>query len=145
MTTQLLTFTVAGSAYGVPLSRVSEVVSCRTIARVPNADDCIRGVMNLRGNVVPVIDLSRRLGGGNTALAETTCAILIAAVIEGIAMTVATLVEEICAVLDVDSGAVAPAPEFGTPLDPSLVHGVTSAGDQLVYVLDLDAVLAGIA
>lgn len=144
-TSRFLTFAVAGKAYAIPLARVREVVSCRKVVRVPNVGEALRGVMSLRGNVLPVIDLSRRLGAGDTPLNDDTCAVLIEADVAGEQTPVAALVEEIRRVVDLAAEAIASTPSFGTPVDPRMVRGVASEGDAFTYVLDLDEVFAGLA
>jgi purine-binding chemotaxis protein CheW len=146
MTSQFLTFAIRDAAYAIPLASVREVVGCRSIARVPNAGECVRGVMNLRGNVVPVVDFGRRISGGDTPLSGSTCVVLMDSKVDGGDAIVAGLVEEIHAVLDLDASAIASPPDFGTPADPRLLRGVTpGANDQLIYVLDPDDLFAGIA
>lgn len=145
MTSQFLTFALGEHAYAIPLARVREVVGCRTVVRVPNSGASIRGLMNLRGNVVPVIDFARRLGTGEVTLSDTTCAVLMEAAFDGGDAPVAALVEQIRAVVDIDAADVAAPPGFGLPVDPRLVRGITPTADQLVYVLDLDEILAGLA
>jgi purine-binding chemotaxis protein CheW len=146
MTTSFLTFALAGSAYAIPLGRVREVVGCHAVVRVPNAAECVRGVMNLRGNVVPVIDLARRLGAGDTTLSDTTCALLIEATLDDEHTAIAGLVEEIHGVVELADDAINNTPSFGTPVDPALIRGIaTTEHERFAYVLDPDEVLAGIA
>ena len=145
MTTPFLTFALAGGAYAIPLRRVREVVGCRAVVRVPNANECLRGVMNLRGSVVPVIDLARRLGVGDTTLCDTTCVVVMETEIDGEQTPVAGLVQEIRGAIELTDEDIAPRPSFGTAADPRLVLGVAPEGDHFAYVLDLDEVFAGIA
>lgn len=144
MTTAHLTFALAGVAYAIPLERVREVVACRSVVRVPNAGDFLRGVMNLRGSVVPVFDIARRLGLGDTAVCDTTSAMLVEADIDGETTAIAGLVDEIRAVTELDPQSVTQAPEFGTPVDPRVVRGISTENDRFAYVLDLDEILAAI-
>lgn len=140
-TTSFLTFGLAGEAYAIPLTRVREVVTCRSVVRVPNAAATMRGVMNLRGSVIPVIDFGRCLGVGATSLGETTCAVLIEADIDGDHAPLAWLVEEIHSVVELADEEVVAAPSFGLPVNAHLVRGITPQGDRFAYVLDLDQVL----
>lgn len=144
MTTSLLTFALAGSDYAIPLGRVREVVTCRAIVRVPNANEVLRGVMNLRGSVIPVLDLACRLGLGRTTVGDTTCAVLLETEVDGESASIAGLVDEIRSVVDLAPDAITAAPDFGTPVDARLVRGVATERDRFAYVLDLDEVLAGI-
>ena len=145
MITSLLTFALGETDYAVPLGRVREVVACRSVVRVPHARECVRGVMNLRGSVVPVIDLSRRLGIGDITIGGTTCVVLLDTEIDGETAPLAALVDEIRAVVDLEADAIAAPPDFGTPVDRRLVRGVASDHERFAYVLDLDEVLAAIA
>ena len=144
MTTPFLTFAAAGAPCAIPLDRVREVVGCRTVVRVPNAGACVRGVMNLRGSVVPVFDLARRLGGGDTALSAMTCVVVMEADLDGENTPIAGLVEEIRGVVELTDDAMAAAPDFGTAVDRKLIRAVTNDGDSIAYVLDLDEILAGL-
>ncbi len=145
MTTSLLTFALAGSDYAIPLGRVREVVICRAIARVPNANESLRGVMNLRGSIIPVLDLACRLGLGRTTVGDATCAVLLETEADGETTFIAGLVDEIRSVVDFEPEAIAAAPDFGTPVDARLVRAVATEKGRYAYVLDLDEVLAGIS
>lgn len=142
---RFLTFAIDGDVYAIPLQHVREVVSCKTVVRVPNAGEALRGLMNLRGNVVPVIDLAHRLGAGLTTLTNDTCAVLIDADIDGEQIPVAGLVEEIRGVVDLADDSILATPAFGTPIDARLVRGVVSEGKRFAYILALDQVFNGIA
>ncbi len=137
-----LTVALAGTTYAMPLERVREVVSYPAVVHVPNAGASLRGVMNLRGSVVPVIDLARWLGLGDTQPSALTCAVLMETDIDGENAPIAALVEEIGTVVDLQQGELLDRPSFGLPVDPRVVRGVTAAGTNFAIVLDLDEVFA---
>ena len=140
-----LLFGVCGHEFAVPLTRVLEIVGCRHVVRVPRAGESVRGLMNLRGSVVPVVDVARHLGMGDTKLSETTCVVLIETDINGDNSPLAGLVDEIHGVLELSNDEVAEAPEFGTPVDRRLLSGVTPPDRGTAWLLDLDAMLSSLA
>jgi purine-binding chemotaxis protein CheW len=136
-----LTMAVQGTVYAMPLARIREVVSCPSVVRVPNAGPSLRGVMNLRGSVIPVIDLACRLGFADTPTSSSTCALLMepnGAGVDGDPTPFAALIEEIGTVMELQQDELLERPAFGLPVDPRLVRGVTPAGARFAIVLDLD-------
>jgi purine-binding chemotaxis protein CheW len=138
---QLLTFAVAGERYAIDVHRVREVVEALAVTRVPSTPTVIRGVVNLRGSVVPLLDLGDRFGAGPVDSGKRSC-IVVAEVPErdGTAF-VGLLVEAVHSVVEIDAREIASPPAFGTLARQDLVRGIVRIDARLVLVLDVDAVV----
>jgi purine-binding chemotaxis protein CheW len=138
---QILTFTVAGEEYAIRVQHVREVVEALPVTRVPSTPAVIRGVVNLRGNVVPLVDLGERFGVGALPGGKRSC-IVVAEVREsdGVAL-VGLLVDAVNRVLEIPASEVAPPPPFGTRLRADLVEGVVRIDAKLVLIVDAPSVV----
>jgi len=138
----ILRFRVGISAYAVPIERVQEVVEQQELTRVPSMPAAIRGLMNLRGNVVPVIDLLRRFELGESATSGETCAIVFQMEDEGRKSLMAVLSDSSGEVLTITESDIHPAPAFGADIDIEYLAGMARLGDDLVLLLNVDRVLS---
>ncbi len=139
---QCLRFLLYEEAYALPLLRVREIVRFEGATRIPRVPPCIRGVVNLRGNVVPVVDLAVWLGQSETPVTSRTCLLVVEASAGSDTSLVGLVIDGVNQVLDVRSDALEPPPSFGTLMPPEFVAGMAKAGDHFVYLLDLDRLLA---
>lgn len=137
-----LTFWVAGEEYALPLERAVEIVRCEALTAVPQTPPWLRGVMNVRGSVVPVVDLAPRLGGGEVALGERTCALMIETDWSGEAVGMGLLVEAVGRVVSVAPEQIESVPALGTRMRPELLSGLIPVDDHFAPVLDVDRVLS---
>jgi purine-binding chemotaxis protein CheW len=136
---QYLTFFVAQEEYAIDVLRVREVVEAVPITRVPSAPRDVRGVVNLRGSVVPVIDLGMRFGGDELVSTARTCIV----VVEAEAATdrvVGLLVDSVNRVVTLGRDDIAPVPPFGTRAGADLLGGMGITGPSFVLVLVADRV-----
>lgn len=140
-TTQYLTFLVAGEEYAIAILRVREILAYVPVTRVPRAPKFISGVMNLRGNVVPVIDLRLKLGLSETTITPQTCVVVVEVEGEQSTTTMAFLAEEVKEVMELADSEVEPAPTFGTRIDFSFLFGMGDMGDHFALILNVDKVL----
>ena len=131
---QYLTFRLAEEDYGVAILRVQEIKGYSKVTPLPNTPPEIKGVMNLRGTVVPIIDLRTRFGMPGT---EDTRFTVIIVVTVG-TRVVGLVVDAVSDVLNVGPKDVVPAPDLGTGVDTSLLTGMARAGDRLVTLLNID-------
>lgn len=138
---QYLTFVVAGEEYAIPILRVREILAYVALTRVPRAPEFIAGVMNLRGRVVPVVDLRMKLGLEPTAITAHTCIVIVEVENEQAATTLALLAEDVKDVIDLTDEEVEPPPAFGTRIDSSFLIGMADLGDRFALILDADRVL----
>ena len=134
---QLVVFRLAGETYGVDIHRVREIIRVQQITRVPKTPDFVEGIINLRGGVIPVIDLRKRL---NLHTEETTEDARIV-VIEQQEQTIGMIVDQVSQVLRIDSATVEPPSPFIVTVDTRYLAGIAKLTDQLIVLLDLDHVL----
>jgi purine-binding chemotaxis protein CheW len=132
------TFMVSGSYFGMDTSMVQEVVRLTTVTPVHHAAACVIGVMNLRGHISTVIDLSARLGLGNPDLSGEKRIIIVEWAGERVGLVVDTMQD----VLTIDAESIGPAPENVRAAQSHRMLGVFRHGDRIVAMLDLDKVLA---
>ena len=135
---QLVVFQVGAEFYGVDIARVHEIIRLQTVTRVPRAPSFVEGVINLRGKVIPVVDLRRRFG---LPTADHTRASRIVVVEIG-DQVVGVVVDGVSEVLRVNGATVEPPSPVVAGIDSEYIHGIAKLSDRLVILLDLDRVLA---
>ena len=137
---QHLIFTVDGATYALGIRAVREIVELCEITPVPTLPPAVRGVINLRGTVIPVIDLSIRFGFGESRAGRTTCIVVVEAELDGEASVAGLLVDLVSDVAD--DLQLSSAPQFGTPVPADLLVGVAPVKGGVACVLDLGRVLS---
>jgi purine-binding chemotaxis protein CheW len=135
---QFLTFSLGQEEYGIELLKVQEIKGYSAITPIPNTPPHIKGVMNLRGAVIPIVDL--RIRFGMEAIEYTQFNVII--VINVGTKVMGLLVDAVSDVLNVASEDLRPAPDFGTQADTRFISGMASAGDKVAVLLDLDTLLS---
>ena len=135
---QLVVFQLGAEFYGVEIARVHEIIRLQTVTRVPRAPAFVEGVINLRGKVIPVVDLRRRFG---LPTADHTRASRIVVVEIG-DQVVGVVVDGVSEVLRVNGATVEPPSPVVAGIDSEYIHGIAKLSDRLVILLDLDRVLA---
>jgi purine-binding chemotaxis protein CheW len=140
-TEQLLTFLIGDDEYGISILRVREIAEYRPLTPVPMTPPWMRGVMNLRGTVVPVVDLAARLGLERTQVSRRTCLIIVEMDAEGERVVIAVMVDAVSRVVDISRAAIQEPPPFGLGID--FVPGLVRVDERLIVLLDLAAVLSG--
>ncbi|HXH40126.1 MAG TPA: chemotaxis protein CheW [Thermoanaerobaculia bacterium] len=138
----ILRFRVGMSAYAAPIEVVQEVVQQEEFTRVPSMPAAIYGLMNLRGNVVPVIDLMRRFDLDKSAMAMETWAIVFQMEGDERSSLMAVLSSSSAEVLTIAAGDIYPAPTFGVDIAVEYLAGMIHLGDELVLLLNVDRVLS---
>jgi purine-binding chemotaxis protein CheW len=143
MDSQYLTFLMRGEEYAVGILRVREIIEYETITRVPTTPPHVRGVINLRGAVLPVVDLAAKFGHGQTAPTRTTCIVVVETrADEDQLLTVGLLADAVSEVVDIPADAIEPPPPFGTHVRIDFLTGMGKLDGRLVLVLDIDRVLS---
>jgi purine-binding chemotaxis protein CheW len=142
---QYLTFRAAGEEYAIGILQVREIIEFTASTRVPGTPEWIHGVINLRGRVVPVVDLSVRFGMGITQVTQWTCAVIVEVAADDAPIVMGILADSVSEVLEIDGGSIEPAPAFGTVARADYLLGVARTAGGLVLVLDVDAVLPATA
>lgn len=135
---QYLTFTLGDEHYGVEILRVQEIKGYTAVTRIPNTPGYIKGVLNLRGTIVPIIDLRTKFSMEQVEYSKVTVII----VLEVKGRTMGIIVDAVSDVLNIPSKDVQPAPDFGHAVDVSFLSGIGKSGDKLVALLDIDKVLS---
>ena len=140
---QYLTFFIRGEEYAAPILRVKEIIEYETVTRVPAMPPHVRGVINLRGAVLPVIDLAAKFGHGQTAPSRTTCIVVVETRgSDESLLTVGLLADAVSEVVDIADDAIEPPPPFGTHVRIDFLTGMGKLDGRLVLVLDIDRVLS---
>ena len=134
---QLVTFRVEGEEFGVDILRVQEIIRSMEVTRVPKAPDFVEGVINLRGKVIPIIDLRKRFGIGQKAHDRDTRII----VMEISSAVVGFVVDSVSEVLRLPAETVEPTPSVVASIDSDYISGVGKLDDRLLILLELDRLL----
>lgn len=136
---QLVTFSIGEEEFGVDILKVQEIIRTMEITKVPKAPDFVEGVINLRGNVIPIIDLRKRFGLATREHDKHTRII----VIEISNMIVGFVVDSVSEVLRIPANTVEPPPPVVSGLESEYISGVGKLEDRLLILLDLDRLLSG--
>jgi len=138
---QYLTFFIRGEEYAVRILRVKEIIEYESVTRVPTTPVHVRGVINLRGTVLPVIDLAAKFGHGDSEATRTTCVIVAETKLDGGVLVVGLLADSVSSVIDIAASAIEPPPSFGTNIRVDFLTGMGKLEGRLVLILDLDRIL----
>ena len=141
-TREFLTFMLAGEEYGVDILRVQEIKGWDSVTTIPNTPEYIRGVINLRGTIVPIIDMRLRFDLEQLEYGATTVVIVLK--VEkagGDGRTMGVVVDAVSDVHDVPTNNIKASPDFGTTVDTEFVKGLATVGEKMVIVLDIDHML----
>ncbi len=140
---QYLTFRIAEEAYGVDVSQVREVLDVINITRVPRTPDYMLGVINLRGGVVPVVDLRQRFGLQSIDATRDTCIVVLEVNLDGEQLVVGALTDAVEEVLDIDADRIEPPPRLGAAVNVEFILGMGKIKDeQFVMLLDINRVFS---
>jgi purine-binding chemotaxis protein CheW len=134
---QFLTFNLAEEYYGVDILKVQEIKGYTTVTKIPNTPDYLKGVLNLRGTIVPIVDLRMKFGMGVTEPTSFTVVV----VVNVRNRVMGFLVDAVSDVLDLNAKDIQPPPELGSTVDITFVAGIGNSNDHLVTLLDIDRVL----
>ncbi|MBI5446356.1 MAG: chemotaxis protein CheW [Deltaproteobacteria bacterium] len=139
-TSQYLTFTLDEELYALDIGKVREVLEFEGVTKVPRTPDFMRGVINLRGNVVPVVDLRLKFGMTRTEKRVSTCIVITEVVVDGETTVLGVLADAVQEVLDLESGQIDPPPRLGTRLDTSFIQGMGKREEEFIVLLDIDKI-----
>jgi purine-binding chemotaxis protein CheW len=137
-----LTFVLGGEEYGLEILKVREIIGMMDITPVPQTPDFVAGVINLRGKVIPVIDLRRRFGMPAVERTSETCTIVVDIVWAGAeAVMMGIIVDTVSEVVDIEGEQIDPAPPFGAGVSTDYILGMGKVGEKVKILLDIDKVL----
>ena len=139
---QFLSFTIAGTDYGLPILTVKEILQHEETTSVPGTPASVRGVINVRGQVVPVLDLAVKFGRGETVVSKRTCILVVEAKVGGEPLIVGVLADAVNEVLDLPASEIEAAPSFGANVRIDYLTGMGKVGRSFVLLLDADRVLS---
>jgi purine-binding chemotaxis protein CheW len=139
---QFLTFHVRGERFAIGILDVKEIIEIAAMTRVPMTPDFIRGVINLRGNVVAVVDLASRLGRGSSEISKRSCIVLVEIEAEEEQQTIGMLVDEVNEILEIPEGDMQPAPDFGTDIPTKFIQRMGRIDDAFIILLEVNHVLS---
>ena len=134
---KFLTFFLAGEEYGLEILKVQEIIGMMDITPVPRTPEHIRGVINLRGKVIPIVDLRLKFGMPGTERTAETCII----VVEANAVQTGIVVDQVSEVLDIEGPEIEDTPVFGADVQTDFILGIGKSGSRVKLLLDIDRVL----
>jgi len=137
---KLLTFSLGGEGYGVSILKVKEIIGMLEITPVPRTPTFIKGVINLRGKIIPVMDLRIKFGMDEQEYNERTCIIVVEVNLKGSQRLLGVVVDMVSEVVSISSEEIEPPPEYGTALEHNFILGIGKIKDRVVIILDIDEV-----
>jgi len=135
---QYLTFQLGEELYGVDILRVQEIKGYTTVTKIPNTPPHIKGVLNLRGTIVPIVELRTKFG--MPTIDYTMFTVIVVVVVQDRIMGL--VVDSVSDVLNIDKKDIQPPPQFGAKVDVSILTGIGKSGDKLVALLNVDRLLS---
>ncbi|WP_085316656.1 chemotaxis protein CheW [Derxia lacustris] len=139
---QYLIFSLAREQFGVNTQRVREIIGYRAIASVPMTPPYMLGVINLRGAVVPVVDVNARFGRAPTEVSRRTCIVILDVLVGDETHVLGIVVDSVTAVRQIDGSQIEPAPTFGVGIRADFIEGMAKVNGNFVILLDLGKVLS---
>ena len=140
--TQFLTFSLSGGEYAIAVLRVREIIEHEEVTRVPSTPAFLRGVINLRGSVVPVVDLARKFRMPESPVTKRTCIIIVEVESENGRIVLGVLADAVNQVVEFRPEEIEPPPSFGTPIRVDFLRGLGKLNGEFVLILDTDRVLS---
>ena len=137
---QYLTFQLGEEVFGLDVSNVREILEFTTVTKVPKTPEFMRGVINLRGSVVPVLDVRLKFGLTITEKTVNTCVVVVEVDFDGERTVIGALVDSVQEVFELEPGQIEPAPKIGIRLDTDFIMGMGKKDDRFIIILDIDKV-----
>ena len=139
---QFLTFKLADDVFAIDVIMAKEVLDFAEVTKVPQTPDYMLGVINLRGSVVPVVDMRLKFGMDDQEKTRDSCIIVVEVDVEGEPVTVGALADSVQEVMDMDESQIEPPPRIGTKLNTEFIKGMGNLGDKFVIILDINKVFS---
>ena len=140
---QYLTFKLDDEVFALGIDKVREVLDYTSVTKVPQVPEFMRGVINLRGSVVPVVDMRLKFGMAKTEKTVNTCIIIVEINLEGETTILGALADSVQEVLDLEPHQIEPAPKIGTKLRTEFIKGMGKRNEQFIIILEIDKVFSG--
>ena len=141
-TTQYLTFKLEDEIFAVDISKVREVLDFTAITKVPRTPEFMRGVINLRGSVVPVVDMKLKFGMAKTEKTVNTCIIIVEVTVDNETTVLGALADSVQEVMDLEPNQIESAPKIGTKLRTEFIKGMGKRDEHFIIILDIDKVFS---
>ncbi len=141
-TTQYLSFNLDDEVFALDISKVREVLEYTTVTKVPQTPAFMQGVINLRGSVVPVIDMRLKFGMSVTEKTINTCVIIVDINLDGETTVLGAMADSVQEVFELEDDQIEPAPEIGTRLKTEFIKGMGKRDDSFIIILDIDKVFS---
>jgi len=141
-TRQYLTFKLGDEVFATDVSKVREVLEFTSITKIPRTPDFMSGVINLRGNVVPVVDLRLCFEMSKTENTVNTCIVVVEVLLEGESTVIGALADSVEEVIDLEPDQIQPAPRMGTQIRTEFIKGMGKRDSQFILILDIDRVFS---
>ncbi len=138
---QFLSFILGNEQYAVDILRVQEIRSWEPVSRIPNVPSYEKGVVNLRGAIVPVIDLRDKFNLGHAEYTPMTVVVILQTEVKGKNRIMGVVVDAVSNVIDIDKTTIQSPPEFGTKVSTEYINGLAAVDEQMVMLLDVDKLL----
>lgn len=139
---QFLTFYLAEEEYAITILKVTEIIGCSNLTKVPGAPSWIRGVLNLRGAVVPVVDLAVKFAMGSTEITRRTCVVVVEIEHDGERLVLGVMADAVHQVIELGADEIQPRPSFGPRVRVDCIQGMGDSNGRFVVLLDIDRVLS---
>ncbi len=140
---QYLTFVIDGETYAVPVGKVREVLEYIKPSKLPNTDDFLKGLINVRGTGIPLVDLRRKFGMGEIPVSKDTAIIVMEILAaDGDQRIIGAIADEVHEVIEMDEAELEGPPRFGTAVDAEFVRSVGKRDGRFVFVLDIDGIFS---
>jgi purine-binding chemotaxis protein CheW len=136
-----LTFKLANEEYGLEILKVQEIIFMQEVTKIPRTPDFVRGVINLRGKVIPVVEIRAKFGMEPTEDTIKTCIIVVQIGDDDSSFTMGIIIDDVSEVLDIMPADIQETPSFGAEIDTDFIMGVGKIGDKLKMLLDIEKVL----
>ncbi len=140
--TQYLTFNLAEELFALDIGKVREVLDYTTVTRVPGTPEFMRGVINLRGSVVPVVDMRLKFGLPATEQGVNTCIIIVEVAVDGETTVLGAMADAVQEVLELEPDRIEPPPRIGTRLNIEFIRGMGKRDEEFMIILDIDRVFS---
>jgi len=137
-----LTFSLAGEEYGIGILKVKEIIGLMQITPIPKTPDFVKGVINLRGKVIPVVDLRLKFGMTGMESTERTCIIVVEIAAAGDKIFMGIVVDSVSEVLNIRAAEIEDTPNFGSKLDTAYILGMAKINQSVKILLDIDRVMS---
>ena len=136
-----LTFFLNEEEYAIEIQKVEEIIGITELTRVPQAPDFIRGVLNLRGKIIPIIDIRPKFGMDKTPDTKHTCIVILEITTDTDDINIGIVVDAVSEVIDIGSDAIRPTPDFGVKINTEYIHALGQIEQRVFIMLNIDKVL----